>query len=165
MNFITSLGAVWLKYSFCIILINTVLRSDWPSMLLELTQGFGLVTPDSSLVPRPHLAHARRRGLVSQVQILGLAPKAWSGQSDRRRAFIRITWQQNKYFNHTAPSDVMIFIFHTDKFVIPTLTITRLQVFCWPKDLDFWHQTSSPCVSWVGSGHETRRSSFVAWVW
>jgi len=41
-----------------------------------------------SLVPRPNPAHTRRRGLVSQVQILGLAPKAWSGQSDRRRAFI-----------------------------------------------------------------------------
>ena len=26
-----------------------------------------------SLVPRPHPAHARRRGLVSQVQILGPA--------------------------------------------------------------------------------------------
>ena len=27
------------------------------------------------LVPRPHSAHARRKGLVSQVQILGLAPE------------------------------------------------------------------------------------------
>ena len=33
-----------------------------------------------SLVPRPHPAHARRRGLVSQVGMLGLAPEAWSGQ-------------------------------------------------------------------------------------
>ena len=24
-----------------------------------------------------------------------------------------------------------------------------------PKDLDMWHQTPSPRVSWVGSGHET----------
>ena len=30
-----------------------------------------------SLVPRPHPAHARRRGLVSQVEILGLAPETW----------------------------------------------------------------------------------------
>ena len=28
---------------------------------------------DISLVPRPHLAHVRRRGLLSQVQILGPA--------------------------------------------------------------------------------------------
>ena len=27
----------------------------------------------NNLVPRPHPAHTRRRGLVSQVQILGLA--------------------------------------------------------------------------------------------
>ena len=33
-----------------------------------------------SLVPRPHPAHARRRGLVSQVQILGPAPETRSGQ-------------------------------------------------------------------------------------
>ena len=37
----------------------------------------------------------------------------------------------------------------------PTLTITRLCYFHHPKDLDLWHQTSSPRVSWVGSGHET----------
>ena len=29
----------------------------------------------SSLVPRPHPAQARRRGLVSQVQIIGVAPE------------------------------------------------------------------------------------------
>ena len=34
---------------------------------------FILRASDSSLVPRPHPAHARRRGLVSQVQILGPA--------------------------------------------------------------------------------------------
>ena len=54
----------------------------------------------------------------SEVQTLGLAPKAWSGQSDRRRAFIKIMRKRNKYFNRTAQSDIMIFIFHTDKFVI-----------------------------------------------
>ena len=42
----------------------------------------------TSLVPRPHPAHARRKGLVSQVQILGLVPETWSGQSYRRTAFI-----------------------------------------------------------------------------
>ena len=41
-----------------------------------------------SLVPRPHPAHVRRRGLVSQVQILGLAPEAWSGQSDHRAGLL-----------------------------------------------------------------------------
>ena len=46
-----------------------------------------------SLVPRPHPAHTRRRGLVSQVQILGLAPEVWSGQSNRRAAFIGIMRQ------------------------------------------------------------------------
>ena len=34
----------------------------------------------TSLVPRPHPAHARRRGLVSQVGMLGLAPETRSGQ-------------------------------------------------------------------------------------
>ena len=34
----------------------------------------------SSLVPRPHPAHARRRGLVLQVGMLGLAPETRSGQ-------------------------------------------------------------------------------------
>ena len=37
-------------------------------------------------MPRPHPAQVRRRGLVSQVQILGLAPEVWSGQSNRRAA-------------------------------------------------------------------------------
>ena len=43
-----------------------------------------------SLVLRPHPAHARTRGLVSQVQILGLALEAYSGQSNHRVAFIGI---------------------------------------------------------------------------
>ena len=34
----------------------------------------------SSLVSRPHPAHVRRRGLVSQVGMLGLAPETRSGQ-------------------------------------------------------------------------------------
>ena len=38
-------------------------------------------TNSSSLVPKPHPAYTRRKGLVSQVQIFGLAPEAWSGQS------------------------------------------------------------------------------------
>ena len=71
-----------------------------------------------SLVPRPYPAHARRRGLVSQVQILGQAPEAWSGQSDRRTAFIRIMWKREQVLqSYTAQSDFMKFIFHTDKFV------------------------------------------------
>ena len=68
-----------------------------------------------SLVPRPHPAHARRRGLVSQVPILGLAPETWSGQSYCRVAFIGI---MHSYFNRTAQSDIMKFIIHTGKFVI-----------------------------------------------
>ena len=52
--------------------------------------------PVSSLVPRPHPAHARRRGLVSQVEILGPAPKAWSGQSNHRAAFIGIMRKQEQ---------------------------------------------------------------------
>jgi len=67
---------------------------------------------------------------VSQVQILGLAPEAWSCQSDRRAAFSR---SENKYFNRTAQSDVMIFIFHSDKFVIG-----RLQSLDWTSGLDWW---------------------------
>ena len=31
-------------------------------------------------------------------------------------------------------------------------TNTRLWYFCWPKDLNLWHQTPSPRVSWWGLG-------------
>ena len=40
----------------------------------------------SSLVPRAHLAHARRRDLVSQV--LGLASEVWSNQLNHRVVLI-----------------------------------------------------------------------------
>ena len=42
-----------------------------------------------SLMPRPHPAHVRRRGLVSQVPILGLAPETLSSQSYRRAALMQ----------------------------------------------------------------------------
>ena len=45
---------------------------------------------------RPHPAQARRRGLVSQVQILGLAPEAWSGQSNHKAVFIGIVRKQEQ---------------------------------------------------------------------
>ena len=57
-----------------------------PAKLFSLATKINCVTMKlgGSLVPRPHPAHARRRGLVSQDQILGLAPEAWSGQSNHR---------------------------------------------------------------------------------
>ena len=48
------------------------------------------------LMPRPHPAHARRRILVSQVQILGLAPEAWSDQWNCRALFIGIMQKQEQ---------------------------------------------------------------------
>ena len=33
---------------------------------------------------------------MPQVQVLGLAPEAWSGQSNRRAAFIGIMWKQEQ---------------------------------------------------------------------
>ena len=46
------------------------------------------------LMPRPHPAHARRRGLVSKLQIRGLAPEAWNDQWNCRAPFIA---SKNKY--------------------------------------------------------------------
>ena len=42
-----------------------------------------VITPThgfSNLVTRPHPAHMRRSGPMSQIQMLGLAPEAWSDQ-------------------------------------------------------------------------------------
>ena len=72
-------------------------------------------------MPRRQPVHARRRGRVSQAQIPGLAPEAWSGQSNR-----------NNYFN--VPSKcVMRFIIQHWAICNSTLTITRLQHFCKPR--------------------------------
>ena len=85
-----------------------------------------------SLVPRPHPAHTRRRGLVLQVQILGLAPKVWSGQSDRRRAFIRMMRKRNKLLQSHRSKWCYDIHFSYWQICNPTLTITRLQYFRWP---------------------------------
>ena len=70
---ITLSGYSWSTcFRFRIILINAALRSDGRSKLLELAQGFGLVTLDPSLVSRPHPL-TRRNSLVNQVEFLGLA--------------------------------------------------------------------------------------------
>ena len=63
-----------------------------------------------SLVPRPHPAQGRRRSLVSQVQILGLAPEAWSGQSNRRAAFIGIMRKREQVLQSYHSKRVMTFI-------------------------------------------------------
>ena len=63
---------------------------------------------------RPHPAHARRKGLVSQVQILGLAPEVWSGQSNRIVAFTGIM-QKREQVLQSHCTTVMKF---TDQFVI-----------------------------------------------
>ena len=49
----------------------------------------------TNLVSRPHPAHVRR-GLVSRVQILGLAPEVWSNQWNCRTALIEIMqkWEE-----------------------------------------------------------------------
>ena len=54
-----------------------------------------------SLVPRPHPAHGEEKGS-------GVTSWAtWSGQSDRKTAFIKKCWSENKYFNRTTQSGVM----------------------------------------------------------
>ena len=95
---------------------------------------------------RPLPAHARRRGLVSQ------APKAWSSRSDRRRAFMR---KRNKYYNHTAQSNVMIFIFHTDKSVI---LHQQLQGFSTSAGPRIWTCDTRPLLfAWDYTSVATRR--------
>ena len=90
---------------------------QYSTKFLYLLRNFGgtIWLADVSLVPRPHPAHARRRGLVSQVQILGLAPETWSGQSNHRAAFIEI---MRKYFNRTAQSMLWDSLSNTEQFVI-----------------------------------------------
>ena len=63
---------------------NHVLFKNNPEKYYLLKRPQVQTLNQSSLVPRLHPAHARRRGLVSQVQILGLAPEAWSSQSNHR---------------------------------------------------------------------------------
>ena len=72
------------------------LRVTWPSLRVILhmvlaSKCLSFFNGELSLsfVSRPHPAHTRRRGLVSQVQILGLVPETWSGQSNCRIAFIK----------------------------------------------------------------------------
>ena len=95
-------------------------------------------------MPRPHPAHMRRRGLVSQVQILGLALEAWSGQSNRRVAN-NLKWEQAlpivlfqlMLWNPLSNTDQPLQGFNTSLFK--------------PKDSRLWHQTPPPSyVSWVG---------------
>ena len=112
----------------CYILVRwfIILGRAWANSKLLITNLAHSRICHCLLMPRPHLAHARRRGLVSQVQILGLAPKAWSSQSDRRRAFIRIMqkhrskWCYDIHFSHWQICN-------------PTLTITRLGTFAGPR--------------------------------
>ena len=101
--------------------------------------------------------HVRRRGLVSQVQILGLAPEAWSGQSNCRAAFIGIMWEVRTSIS-IIPLKVMLwnllsnteqFVIYTNNYKVSTLPqAPRIQV-CdarpFPRER-------------VGSGHETSLS-------
>ena len=106
-------------------------------------------------MPTPHPAHMRRRGLV--LQILGQVSKREANQ------ITGIYWKMQKYFNWSLNNDIAMRLYDILQSDIvqhwpicnPTLTITRLQCFHKPKDLDLWHQTSSPHMSWMGSGHET----------
>ena len=65
----------------------------------------------SSLVPRPHPV------LVSQVQIIGLAPEVWSGQWNRRALLLEECGGE-KYFNRTAQSVLWDSLSNTEQFVI-----------------------------------------------
>ena len=56
-------------------------------------------------------------GVWCQVQILGLAPEAWSDQWNRRVATI---WIMGKRLQSYTQSDIMKFIIHTDQFVTYT---------------------------------------------
>ena len=85
--------------------------------------------PPPSLVPRPHPAHVRRRGLVSQVQILGLAPEAWSGQSNPQS---RVYWNNAEARTSTSiycSKRVMRFIIRHWSICNSTPMISRLQHF------------------------------------
>ena len=98
-----------------------------------------------SLMPRPHPAHARRRRLVSQVQILGLAPEAWSTQSNhkmRKQEQVLQTYRSNR---------VIRFIIQHQQFVI--LQLQGFNTSASPNiqacdTRPFPHQR-------VGSGHKT----------
>ena len=50
----------------------------------------------------------RRRSLVSQVQILGLASEAWSGQSNHRAAFIGIMQKREQVLQSYAQSEISL---------------------------------------------------------
>ena len=72
-----------------------------------------------SLVPRPHPAHARRRGLVSQVGMLGPSSR---NEKQPMKSQSSVYWNNAEARTSTsivtAQSDVMKFIIHTGKFVI-----------------------------------------------
>ena len=104
-----------------------------------------------SLYPDPTQAHTRRRGLVSPVQISGLAPAlaALSNQWNRRVAF---SGSKNKYFNHTDDSQWPI--------CNPTLAITRLQYFRNPRIQAC--DTRPHLLTWAGRSLGTRLQS---WLW
>ena len=78
------------------------------TMFLQLIKG--------ASCPDPIQLTREDQGLVQQVQILGLALEGRSDHWNHRAAFIG---SENKYFSRTTQSDVMKFITHTDKFVIP----------------------------------------------
>ena len=77
------------------------------------------------LCPDPTQLTGGEGGLVSKVQILGLAPEAWSGQSDHG--------SENKY--SISPKCYDIHFSHW-QICNPTLTITRLLYFHKTKDFD-----------------------------
>ena len=54
------------------------------------------------LKARPHPAHVRRRGLVSQAQILGLAPEAWSNKWNPMHGVH--PWSMNSRLSYHVPS-------------------------------------------------------------
>lgn len=66
------------------------------------------------LFPNPTQLTPRKRGLVSQVQVLWLTPEVWSSQWNHRVAFIGM----QEVGQVTTQSDVMKVIISTDKLVI-----------------------------------------------
>ena len=96
----------------------------------------------SSLMPRPHPAHMRIGGLVSQVQILGLATEAWSNHWNYRVAFIGIMrkWEVLQWYHSKRCYEM-----HYSHWPICNLTLTIEEVHV---ASPFWEPMNRENVRW-----------------
>ena len=117
-----------------------------------------------SLVPRPHPAHARRKGDRSGVT--SPSPETWSGQSNCRAAF---NWNnaEARICTSIAPlKRVMRFINYPtlSNLYNSTLTITNFNTSASPR-IQACHLRPFP-LERVGSRHETSTSTHQqSWIW